>query len=77
MLVIQQLQQIGWVFQILNFIREKNNLSLHMVNLVIGFPLFRAGHLAVGKTLSLPVFFAGIAVIGIFSSKHFSHKRQA
>lgn len=52
------------------------NVIWALVNLVIGFLLFRAGHLAAGDTLSLLLFFAGIAVISIFASKHFIHKHE-
>jgi hypothetical protein len=52
------------------------NVIWALVNLVIGFLLFRVGHLAAGETLSLLVFLAGIAVISIFASKRFSHKHQ-
>jgi len=52
------------------------NVIWSLVNLVIGFLLFKAGHLAAGETLSLLVFFAGIAIISIFSSKRFSHKHE-
>lgn len=50
------------------------NVIWALVNLVIGFLLFRAGHLAEGETLSLVVFFAGVAFISIFSSRHFVHR---
>jgi hypothetical protein len=52
------------------------NVVWALVNLVIGFLLYRAGDLAAGETLSLVVFLAGISVIAIFSSKHFSHKNR-
>jgi len=52
------------------------NVIWSLANLVIGFVLFRAGHLIAGEALSLLVFFAGIAVISIFSSIHFSHKHK-
>ena len=52
------------------------NVIWSLANLVIGFLLFRAGHLAAGETLPLLLFFAGIAVISIFAGKHFSHKHQ-
>jgi hypothetical protein len=52
------------------------NVIWSLINLVIGFLLFRAGHLAAGETLSLLVFFAGIAVISIFCSSHFTKKHQ-
>lgn len=50
------------------------NVIWALVNLVIGFRLFQVGHLAEAETLSLVVFFAGVAVISIFSSRHFVHK---
>jgi hypothetical protein len=52
------------------------NVIWALVNLVAGFLLFRTGHLAEGQTISLIVFLAGIALISIFSSKHFIHKHK-
>src|SRR5581483_7338526 len=52
------------------------NVIWSLVNLVIGFLLFRTDHLATNEPLPLLVFFASIIVISIFSSKHFSHKQQ-
>lgn len=52
------------------------NVVWSLVNLVVGFLLFRAGHLASGETLSLLVFFAGIAFISIFCSRHFPNRHK-
>jgi hypothetical protein len=52
------------------------NVVWALVNVVIGFLLFRAGHIASGETAALLLFFAGIAAISIFASKRFSSKHK-
>ncbi|TDX02138.1 hypothetical protein [Dinghuibacter silviterrae] len=52
------------------------NVLWALANLVVGFLLFRVGHLAAGEPFSLLVFFAGIAFISIFASKHFTQKHR-
>jgi hypothetical protein len=50
------------------------NMVWALVNLVVGWALYRAGHVASGATAALAVFFAGIAVIGLWLSVEFQHK---
>jgi hypothetical protein len=50
------------------------NMVWALVNLVVGWALYRAGHVASGTTATLAVFFAGIAVIGLWLSVEFQHK---
>ncbi len=45
-----------------------------LLNIVIGYVLFRAGKLATGDTLALSLFFVGIAVISVQLSLHFTKK---
>jgi hypothetical protein len=51
------------------------NVVWALFNMVVGYLLFRAGH--VGDTATLVVFFAGIAAISIPSSKMFSEKHAS
>jgi hypothetical protein len=53
------------------------NVLWALLNLVVGYLLFRAGNLASGDTLALVIFFAGIAAISIPSSVRFSRKHTA
>jgi len=50
------------------------NMVWSLFNLLIGFLLFRTGHINGEDTLSLVLFFAGIVVMGILLSIHFQHK---
>jgi hypothetical protein len=50
------------------------NMAWALVNLVIGYLLFRAGHVASGAWPAIVVFFAGIAVIGLWLSVGFQNK---
>jgi hypothetical protein len=50
------------------------NVAWSLANLVVGYVLFRAGGVANGKIPVLLVFLAGIALISLFSSKHFAKK---
>lgn len=47
-----------------------------LLNLVVGYVLSRAGRVSSGDTLSLVVFFAGIAVISTAMSVRFSQKQS-
>jgi hypothetical protein len=49
------------------------NVAWALVNLVVGYALFRAGHVGSGMP-ALAVFFAGIAVIALWLSVEFQHK---
>lgn len=53
------------------------NVLWALLNLVVGYLLFRVGNLASGDTLALVIFFAGIAAISIPSSVRFSRKHTA
>ncbi|HEY4008866.1 MAG TPA: hypothetical protein VGM11_01860 [Acidobacteriaceae bacterium] len=50
------------------------NVVWALVNLVIGWILFCAGHVASGAWPARVVFFAGIAVISVLMSVQFQHK---
>jgi hypothetical protein len=50
------------------------NVIWALVNFVAGYLLFRAGNVHSADSISLLVFFAGVAVISIFSSIHFQKK---
>jgi hypothetical protein len=53
------------------------NVLWALLNLVAGAFLFRAGNISSRFDLSLLIFFAGIAVISIFSSVRFAKKDAA
>jgi hypothetical protein len=50
------------------------NVLWALFNLVIGYLLFQAGRISPGDRLSLVLFFAGIAVMGIVGSRSFAAK---
>jgi hypothetical protein len=50
------------------------NVIWALVNLVIGYVLFRAGHVGSGAWPAVGVFFAGIAVISVWLSVEFQSK---
>ena len=50
------------------------NMVWSLFNLLVGFLLFRRGNVAQGDTVTLIVFFAGFAFLGIMMSKHFQGK---
>ncbi|MGA9978566.1 MAG: hypothetical protein WBQ08_08030 [Candidatus Sulfotelmatobacter sp.] len=52
------------------------NVVWALLNLVIGYILFRVGKAASGDTLALPVFFAGIVVISTMMSVRFAGKEK-
>lgn len=52
------------------------NMAWSLVNIVIGSVLFRAGHVATGAISAEIVFFAGIAVLGLWLSIHFQSKHS-
>jgi hypothetical protein len=51
------------------------NVIWALVNLVIGYGLFRAGHVGSGAWAAVGVFFAGIAVISVWMSVEFQSKQ--
>ena len=53
------------------------NVVWALFNLVIGYFLFRAGNVATGEQGMLIFFFAGIAVLSILCSRHFSTKHSS
>ena len=53
------------------------NVVWALVNLVIGYLLFRVGRVWTGETVRLVVFFAGIAAISIQMSVHFQQKHTS
>ena len=53
------------------------NVVWSLVNLLAGYALFRAGTIWDGGIVPLAIFFAGIAVVSIFSSVHFAQKHAA
>jgi hypothetical protein len=52
------------------------NVVWSLVNLVVGYLLFRAGHLALATPLALLVFLAGVAAISLPMSVHFREKHS-
>jgi len=50
------------------------NVIWSLFNLVIGFLLLRVGGVSSDNTLSLILFFLGVAFISIWLSAHFQHK---
>ncbi len=50
------------------------NMVWALVNVVVGWGLYRGGNVVNGGTAALAVFFAGIAVIGIWLSVEFQGK---
>jgi hypothetical protein len=53
------------------------NVVWALFNLAVGYFLFRVGKVSSGDPLALGLFFAGIAVISIFSSVHFAQKHAS
>lgn len=51
------------------------NVLWALLNLVVGYILFRAGMVSSGGNSALVIFFAGIAAISIFSSVMFVNKQ--
>ncbi|HEY8997087.1 MAG TPA: hypothetical protein VIM60_04280 [Edaphobacter sp.] len=52
------------------------NVLWSLVNLVVGYLLFRHGHVSSDSTASLLLFFAGIATLSLPMSVHFRHKHS-
>ena len=50
------------------------NTAWGLLNILVGYFLFRAGHVATGDPVILTVFFAGIAAISLQMSGHFANK---
>ena len=50
------------------------NVVWALFNLIVGYILFRAGNVSSGDRLTLVMFFAGIAAIGIMGSVSFQKK---
>ncbi len=53
------------------------NVLWALLNLVVGYLLFRVGKIWSGSASTLVIFFAGIAVISTFSSVRFSTKQKS
>ena len=52
------------------------NVLWSLVNLVVGYLLFRHGHVSSGSTASLLLFLAGIAALSLPMSVRFRHKHS-
>lgn len=52
------------------------NVAWSLFNLLIGFLLFKKGNISCDNYLSLLIFFAGIALMSLFSAKHFEGKEK-
>jgi hypothetical protein len=52
------------------------NVAWALFNLIIGFVLFKKANISSGDSLSLIIFFAGIALMSFFSAKHFAGKEK-
>lgn len=50
------------------------NVIWGLFNILVGFVLYRAGHVSSDNIVSLIVFFLGITFISISMSRHFQHK---
>jgi hypothetical protein len=50
------------------------NVVWGLVNLVIGYVLFRRGQVSRGDTVAVAIFFAGIVVISVMGSVNFAKK---
>lgn len=50
------------------------NVLWALVNLVVGYVLFRVGRLWNGEEIALAVFFAGIVAMSVILSVNFQHK---
>jgi hypothetical protein len=50
------------------------NVVWALLNLVVGYVLFRVGKISSGDDAAMMVFFAGIAAVGILSSVRFAKK---
>jgi hypothetical protein len=53
------------------------NVLWALLNLVVGYLLFRVGKIWSGSASTLVIFFAGIAVISTFSSVRFAAKQKS
>src|ERR1700724_1692596 len=53
------------------------NVLWALLNLLVGYLLFRAGKISSGDGWTLVIFFAGIAAISTMSSVHFAKKHAA
>lgn len=52
------------------------NVVWALLNLAVGYVLFRVGRVASGGDVALAVFFAGIALISVFMSVEFAKKQS-
>ncbi len=52
------------------------NVLWALFNLVIGYLLFQAGRISSDDRVSLVLFFAGVAGLGLFGSLHFPSKHK-
>lgn len=50
------------------------NVLWALLNLAIGWLLFRAGHVSSSNLASIFIFFAGVAAISLMCAKNFQHK---
>jgi len=48
-----------------------------LLNIVVGYLLFRAGNVATGGNVALAIFFAGIVMISVMSSLNFAKKHTS
>ncbi len=53
------------------------NVLWALLNLAVGYILFRVGKMSSGNGLALVIFFAGIALISMFSSVRFAGKQSS
>lgn len=65
-------------FQAIAFQRPSPTVNIlwALLNLVIGYVLFRVGEVFSGDIVTLVVFFAGIAILSILSSVRFAQKHS-
>jgi hypothetical protein len=53
------------------------NVIWALLNMLIGYVLFRAGHVALGGNFILGIFFAGIVAMSVMLSMNFTSKHTA
>jgi hypothetical protein len=53
------------------------NMVWALANMVIGYLLFCAGHVGSGASAAVGVFFAGVAVLGVWMSVEFQKKHAS
>jgi hypothetical protein len=53
------------------------NVLWGFLNIVIGYLLFKSGHVAIADTLGIVLFFVGAAAMGLMGDMNFVHKHSS